>query len=58
MIMQNNKNVAEKIKSVLEKFHERVAGRAAEYKKFIQGLSQRIDGRRLEQAREKLKNIK
>ena len=58
MIMNNQKNAAEKIKSALKKFHERVAGRAVEYKKFIQGLSQRIDERRLEQAREKLKNIK
>ena len=58
MIMQNNKNVSEKIKSVLKKFHEKVAGRAAEYKKFIQGLSQRIDERRLEQVRDKLKNLK
>ena len=58
MIMQNNKNVSEKIKSVLKKFHEKVAGRAAEYKKFIQGLSQRIDERGLEQVRDKLKNLK
>lgn len=58
MIMQDNKNAAEKIKNVLKKFHEKVSGRAAEYKKFIQGLSQRIDERRLEQVREKLKNLK
>ena len=58
MIMNNQKNAAEKIKSALKKFHEKVAVRAAEYKKFIQGLSQRIDGRRLEKVREKLKNIK
>ena len=49
---------SEKIKSVLKKFHEKVSGRAVEYKKFIQGLSQRIDERRLEKVREKLKNIK
>ena len=58
MIMQNNKNVAEKIKSALKKFHEKISGRAVEYKKFIQGLSQRIDERRLEQVRDKLKNLK
>ena len=56
--MENYKSAAETVKNILGKFHERVAGRVAEYKKFIQGLSQRIDERRLEQAREKLKNIK
>ena len=58
MIMENYKSAAETVKNILGKFHERVAGRVAEYKKFIQGLSQRIDERRLEQVREKLKNIK
>ena len=58
MIMNNQKNAAEKIKSALKKFHEKISGRAAEYKKFIQGLSQRIDERRLEQVRDKLKNLK
>ena len=58
MIMDDQKYVAEKIKSALKKFHEKVSGRAAEYKKFIQGLSQRIDERRLEQVRDKLKNLK
>ena len=56
--MENYKSAAEKVKNILGKFHERVAGRAAEYKKFIQGLSQRIDERRLEQVRDKLKNLK
>ena len=56
--MKDNENTAEKIKKALGKFHERVIGRAAGYKKFIQGLSRRIDERRLEQVREKLKNIK
>lgn len=58
MIMNNQKNAAEKIKSALKKFREKASGRAAGYKKFIQSLSQRIDERRLEQAREKLKNLK
>lgn len=58
MIMNNQKNAAEKIKNALKKFREKVSGRVAEYKKIIQGLSQRIDERRLEQVREKLKNLK
>lgn len=58
MIMSNQKNIAEKIKNALNKFHEKVGSRAAGYKKFIRDLSQKIDERRLEQAREKLKNIK
>lgn len=56
--MQDNKNAVEKIKNALNKFHEKVGSRAAGYKKFIRDLSQKIDERRLEQAREKLKNIK
>ncbi|HLD61350.1 MAG TPA: hypothetical protein VI998_00085 [Patescibacteria group bacterium] len=56
--MNNQKNAAEKIKSALKKFHEKVAGRAAGYKKFIQGLARRIDERRLDQVRDKLKNLK
>lgn len=56
--MNNQKNTAEKIKNVLKEFHEKVFSRAAGYKKFIRDLSQKIDERRLEQAREKLKNIK
>lgn len=56
--MNNQKNAAEKIKNALKKFHEKVGSRVVGYKKFIRDLSQKIDERRLEQAREKLKNIK